>query len=393
MKQVDLVVIGQNYSTSLGLIQAAGEAGYSVGAIHYSAHQVTHSPLEFKSRYVIRHFIANRRNEQDLLEILMRQFKGGAKKSVLLPSDDNSAAFIDKNITVLKKCFHVPAIKNVSDETTQNMDKSFQLNKAIEAGLPTAQSWSVFLDGKSPIIVPEGVSFPCITKPLRSIGSSKSFIRRCNNINDLQKVLEEINRSKPSPILLQELINIDTEYTVPVLAMGEEILVPAFLRKTRIGSRTHKGVTIAGTVISSSLFSNIVGGIKRLIKELGLQGIFDVELLKSGDTIYFNEINLRYGAAGYALTRAGINMPALWIEYCLGRQPKVDKLTFVDGLSFVSDKAAIEDYQAGYLNWKDYRRITSSADFRFLVNNPDTPVRRGFRLIEIKAFLSRLLMR
>ena len=393
MKQVDLVVIGQNYSTSLGLIQAAGEAGYSVGVIHNSAHPMSHSPLEFKSKYVIKHFVANRQNEQDLLKMLMLQFKGVSKKSVLLPSDDNSAAFIDRNISDLKKYFHVPSIKNAGEETAQSMDKSYQLKKAIEAGLPTAQSWSVFLDGKSPIAVPDGVSFPCITKPLRSIGSSKSFIRRCNNKDDLQRVLEEIDRSKPCPILIEEFINIDTEYTVPILAMGEEILVPVFLHKTRIGSKTHKGVTITGTVVSSSKFSNIVGGIKHLIKDLGLQGIFDVELLGSGDTIYFNEINLRYGAAGYALTRAGINLPAIWIEYCLGRQRKDDKLTFVDGLSFVSDKAAIEDYQAGYLNWKDYRRIVSSADFRFLIDNPDTPVVRGFRLIEIKALLSRLLMR
>ena len=393
MKHVDLVIIGQNYSTSLGLIQAAGEAGFTVGVIHYSAHRTSHLPLEFKSKYVIKHFIANRQNERALLDILIEWFACDSKKSVLLPSDDYCSALIDRNSSVLKEFFHVPTINSMSDETAHSMDKSFQLRKAIEAGLSTAHCWSVELDGKRPIDLPDGLSFPCITKPLKSIGSSKSFIRCCENKDDLRKALEEINRSRPCPILIEELINIDAEYTIPVLAMGKEILIPAFLRKTRVGSETHKGVTITGSVISSSRFIDIVAGLKRLIRNMGLQGIFDIELLRSGDAFYFNEINLRYGAAGYALTRAGINMPALWIEYCLGRQPKVGNLSFKEGLSFVSDKAALDDFRAGYLSWNDYRRIVSSADFRFLIDNPDTSVVRGFRMIEIKAFLSRLLMR
>ena len=75
MKQIDIVIIGQNYCTSLGLIQAAGEAGYGVGVVHISAHPVKRRPLETKSKYVVDYMIvSNRTDEQQVLSLLISRF-------------------------------------------------------------------------------------------------------------------------------------------------------------------------------------------------------------------------------------------------------------------------------------------------------------------------------
>ena len=150
-------------------------------------------------------------------------------------------------------------------------------------------------------------------------------------------------------------------------------------------------MTIAGEVITSGQFPQTVDSIKQMVRNAGLQGIFDIELLQNGDTVFFNELNLRNGAAGYALTRAGINFPAMWINYCLNSQFIKGALSFKEGLSFLNDKAAIENYGAGYMTWKDYRETVRSVDFRFLYDSGDVAIKMGIISIEIKALLSRIL--
>ncbi len=392
MKQIDIVVIGQNYSTSLGLIQAAGEAGYGVGVVHSTVHPVKHQPLEIQSKYVRDYIIIeNRTDEKRLLSLIIDRFSSNGQKVVLLPSDDYSAALLDRNLSELEKYFYLPNSKHTAGEVIRCMDKGRQAKMAIEAGLPKAKCWEIHLDKETVPTIPDDMVYPCITKPLKSIGSHKTYIKRCNNRNELEKTLKEIVRERSCSILVEEYINIENEYTVPILAAGDKIYIPVFLKKIRTGTGVHKGVTIAGRVVPSGQFPQIVDSLKQMVRNAGLQGIFDIELLQNGDTVFFNELNLRNGAAGYALTRAGINLPAMWIDYCLNSQLFKGVLSFKEGLSFLNDKAAIENYGAGYMSWKDYRKAVHSVDFRFLYDSGDKAIKRGIIIIEIKTLFSKIL--
>lgn len=392
MKDIDIVVLGQNYSTSLGLIQAAGEAGYGIGVVHCAAYPVKHRPLETRSKYVLDYMIVpNRSDEQQVLSMLISRFSSKNRKVVLLPADDFSAGLLDRNLLELEKYFALPNSRHSAGGIIRCMDKGIQSTMAVAAGLSTAKWWQIVLDyGKAPII-PDDVIYPCITKPLISIGSHKTYIRRCDNRDSLETFLKEIVRDRPCTILVEEYIDIEEEYTVPILAIGEEVFIPAFLKKKRTGEGVHKGVTIVGTVISSGHFPQVVDSMKRMVRQAGLQGIFDIELLQNGNTVYFNELNLRNGAAGYSLTRAGINFPAMWINYCQRHQLPKSKLHFKEGLTFINDKALIENYGAGYMSWIDYRRLIHYADFRFLFDSGDATIKREILKIEIKTILSRIL--
>lgn len=391
MKHINVVVIGQNYSTSLGLIQAAGEAGYSVGVVHCSSIIPKHIPLEFRSKYISATLLAERSKEQELVSNLLKTFSNGSKKPVLIPSHDISVVFIDRNLDVLENHFIVPHIHHKSGEMMRYMDKGMQSKVAIESGLNKTPSWVVDLDGSSNVTIPQDILYPCITKPLRSVGSLKTYIRRCDNKDELYEVLNEINNNKPSQILVEQFIDIDNEYTIPGVAIDDAVYIPAFIHKDLVGSGAHKGVTIAGTVIESNRFNHIVPRLKQFIRTIGLQGIFDIELIESNGTFYFNELNLRYGAAGYALTRAGINIPAIWIEYCLYNRKAEPNYNLNNGLTFVSDKAALDNLLSGYMSVKDYKSLISLSDFRFLIDNQDKSIRDRMRLFEIKALLAKKL--
>ena len=265
MKHVEVVVIGQNYSTSLGLIQAAGEAGYSVGVVHNSVFVPKNPSPEMLSKYVVK-AIAISREDPTLLSKLIECFSLDSEKVVLLPADDYSVAFIDNNVSVLEEHFYVPSIAHEEGRMSLCMDKEFQSRLSESIGIPTARYWSIELDGTLDFSIPDDIIYPCITKPQLSIGASKSHIQICYNRGELRETLSEINGQNPCSILIEEYIQVDKEYTVPCIALMEEVFIPAFLRKEKIGAGTHRGVTISGTVVDSSHFSSVTEKIKEFIR-------------------------------------------------------------------------------------------------------------------------------
>lgn len=391
MKDVDVIVMGQNYSTTLGLIQAAGEAGFVCGVAKNTANLSQRLTPEQKSNYVSKYIVFDRRDDKKILDALIDNFSQSDKKIVLLPADDFCSLFIDRHLTFLEKYFYIPNSRHQEGEVKKLMDKQVQSEMATQAGLETAKNWSVQYRGDESLALPSGIIYPCITKPQISVGTPKTHIRKCNNETELRATLYDIFKERPCDVLIEEFINISYEYTVPILAYEDEVLIPAFIRKSYVGSGDHRGVTISGKVVNSNNYAQIVDSLKRLIKNAGLNGLFDIELFESSGRFYFNELNLRNGAAGYALTRAGINLPALWIKYCMGNPMDYKNESLKDGLTFVSDKAVLDSYSAGYIDLKTYRNIIKNADFRFIVDNPDMGAKKAFRKIEIKTIISSLV--
>ena len=51
-----------------------------------------------------------------------------------------------------------------------------------------------------------------------------------------------------------------------------------------------------------------------MINEMKYEGLFGIELIVSKGDYYFIEINLRNDATTYALTVAGVNLPAIYVN-------------------------------------------------------------------------------
>jgi hypothetical protein len=64
-------------------------------------------------------------------------------------------------------------------------------------------------------------------------------------------------------------------------------------------------------------------GTKGLIRELQWSGVFNLQLVRSGGTDYLIDINPRlYHSLALAIA-AGLNLPAIWADLLLGREPRV----------------------------------------------------------------------
>lgn len=87
--------------------------------------------------------------------------------------------------------------------------------------------------------------------------------------------------------------------------------------------------------------------VTRLITDLGWSGVFQVQLLRQGDTDFLIDFNPRvYGTVELA-RRAGVNLPALWVDLLRGADPG-PLATYRSGVRF----------RAG---WKDFRALHAAA--------------------------------
>lgn len=385
MKTVDAIIIGKNYSTSLGIIKALGESGYGCAVIKLANQKPLFETPEVKSKYVASYTYATM-DVQSVLDTINQYC--GSKKKVIIPSDDYSASLLDRYYNELCEKFYVPNMGEVANNISMFMDKHKQKEVAAAMGIRVAKCWSVEAKGAD-IQIPEDVIYPCYTKPQTSIGAPKTFIKKCDNPKELKEQLNVINNEYPCQILIEEAVVVENEYTVPGISLAGNVIIPAFLRKVKIGSGKHKGVTVIGVVEDANKHSEIADKLKKMLAETNMTGIFDIELLESDGTFYLNEVNLRYGAAGYAVTSLGINLPGMYVDY-LYEKESVCTNSIAENKVFVSEKAELDDYEAGFCSWREYRREIKQADIHFMYGKGDAPSKRAFKLLELKTRLKKI---
>lgn len=373
-KSLPIVVIGQNYCTSLGIIKAFGEAGYrvEVGKRTMGKHRSFHTP-EMKSRYVDRAIICmSVGSDNDMIKGIIQNFAVTDRKKILIPSDDFCVTLIDRNLDELSRHFILPHVKNEQGAVSRLMDKSKQKELAKKCGINVANSVIIKeFSNEAVNNISINISFPCFIKPVNSVGNPKSYIRKCENVSTLSTYIAQIAKEQKCIMLVEEFIDIEKEYTIPGIAIGKEVIIPAVLEKFQTGNGAHKGVTIAGKVHKSSAIGDCLCLLERFVKELDFQGIFDIELFKSKDKFYFNEINLRNGAAGYSLTKSGINLPAMYADYLIKQTERKSQEQFIPGRTFVNEKAALENYICGFCSFRTLIKTITTADIRFILTSND----------------------
>lgn len=388
----EIVVIGKNYSTSLGIIKAVGEAGNKVIAIRpYEKKKPSLAP-EASSRYVEKVEYVQCEDEKKIIDLLIHKVAADRKKRLVIPTDDASASLLDKHADVLKDYFFVPQCNDRPGDLTFYMDKGVQKEYAKKCDIDVAEGWTIDVkNGKYNL--PSNIIFPCYMKPQVSIGAPKSYIRKCDDIQELICYLEEIAQKGDCCILVEQYIAIEKEYVVPGISCGQMVVIPAFIEKIKIGSGAHKGVTMKGRVVSPSTSDDLRDKLVAFVKCFHFKGIFDIEILESGGRFFFNELNLRNGAATYGITASDVNLPDIFCKYMLeGIEPTQDQAcTF--GKVFVSEKVELEAFRDGYLSWKEYRNDVKESDIRFIKDCKDIKPYLQFRILEGKAIMKRIATR
>ena len=388
MKQ-KVVVIGHGYAVRLGIIRSLCCIDCDITVIALTTHKWLGRLLRFEggkpidcySKY-IRNYYHCLSTEKDLIQVLLTHCIDEGQKAILIPDSDFSAATIDRNQGRLQEHFLFPHIHHMPGTVEQWMHKTEQKKLAADIGLNVTRDCIVRMEGVH-YSMPQGVRYPCFTKPLATISGGKQFLKRCDNEAELRKVLDAAGQNFPNTeVLLEDFKAIDTEYAVVGFSDGNNVVIPGVIEFV-VNSQSHFGVAREGKIMPVTGFEDLLEQFKMFVRRVGFYGLFDIDFYKSEGKMYFGEMNLRFGGSGYAYTAMGANLPAMLVRSLRGENYS-DLVQDIDKTAtYVNERMCIDDWSFYHISEKEMREKIDSADIKFVYDDNDKgPQRKLNRYIE-----------
>lgn len=395
--QMVVLVISKHYFPAMGIIRALGTAGCIVDLLSCPS-KVWGYDVIAASRYI--RTIVRVPDDESAPSCLFDYVARNKTNTYLFPIDDFSVEIVSRFSNELPPYVFFPKVSSSVNYTlAQLMDKSIQHQLAVGSGLNVADERILNMWEDYCI---EDIHYPCFCKPLSSISGQKSELHKCDNADELLSYLEERGkRDRNRSILVQEYLNIDCEYTIPGIAIDQDLYFPVVIQKKRVSSFT-KGVTLQGETKPLSVLGEALGSVQSFLQSLHYEGTFDLELFNCGGTIYFNELNLRPSAANFAVTKVGVNLPAILMDYyCTSKSIDRGGVDTVPSTIFVNNKVAVADCLAGSISKRECNSIFRHSDYTLLEDkadpNPEAVFqhyqRRVLRFHETKKFVRKIIKR
>lgn len=393
MKQ-KIVIIGHGYTSRLGIIRslASLDCEITVIAIVFRSKMgrlvrfQLGNPIDCYSKYVKSVFTCRGGDEKGLVDLLLNRCSDPRQKVIIIPDSDYSAAVVDKYHKELGERFLYPCIPGHPGEVEHWMDKTVQKSLALEVGLNVAGGHVISARNRS-YVIPEGIEYPCFTKPLATIKGGKSFLRKCNGEKDLKSVMDRFCVSFDGDILAEDYKTIEKEYAVVGFSDGKSVIMPGIIEFIE-NSKSHFGIAREGKILPVAGFEGIVDQFKRFILRIGFYGLFDIDFYQSGGKLYFGELNLRFGGSGYSYTAMGANLPLMFVRSLLGEGLDGMNMEVKEEATYVNERMCMDDYLKGFIDEKEFREIISKRDIRFIDDESDpVPYRRmnkEFRILKLK---------
>lgn len=357
----EAIVIGTDHYNTLGLIRSLGEAGVAVNFIALFKHKAGIC----QSRYVRRLWKVE--NEASEILTVLRQNFPDKKKYVVFPTSDFSMSVLDNHLEELRTKFIVPNVNGIQGNASELMDKNTMNVFAEKAGLLIPQSWKLeLMNGR--FRVPEEMVYPCIAKPVSGLEGSKSDIKICKDTDELEQALSFLAPHYET-IMIQEYISGEDSKMIEVIGCttlsGKEVILPGVIEKIR-EFPLKAGSTSFAKVVKDSEYLDLKT-LYDFLEDIGYYGLFDVEYKYAQGQAYFLEINLRNGAPGYGLTKAGINLPQIWFLDAIGSGTSHLKKQISDSFHLMSETRDIWHIRNGDLTlggwWNDFRRTDAFLTF------------------------------
>ena len=388
------ILIGHNYNSVLSISRALGKKGYAVDVIRTgsSGRRGLRSAGEFfdsKCRYIDRYVTASSSKPEEIIQLLLNDFKRTDVKPVLFPIDDLAAELIDNSLDRLKEHYWLPNIRMTQGEIVKVMDKHFQKQLARETGLATPAGCSIVIkDGKYEI--PADVNYPCFARPETSFNGRKKYMKRCDTRQELKELLDRAAGLGDCAMLVEDNVEIEREYCIVGLCSRDKVCIPEIIEETVMGHDSHAGVTSYGKLLSPDTHREFIERLKEFLVKLDFQGLFTVDVMESGGKLYFCEINMRMGASGAAVLISGVNL-ALMFAQAVSGDKKVNYDRVCRELTFANEKPLINDYANKRISWKEYKGYLKKADIRFIYSMSDKKPYYNYGLYAAKMRLKRLL--
>lgn len=381
-----VLIAGRNFSSNLTMARSLGMAGYETEILRIFQIRPKFGSLtrylkpDAYSKYIkAYHVCVSNRKASRIVKALIR-VADPYRKMLLIPADDLVANIADENMNTLSQYYIMPNINGIQGEISRLMSKDVQKELARSADLPIVNS-CVIRTYNGNFEIPETVTYPCFIKPNISKNSSKSHMRRCDSEEELQQTLKAFSRRKDVEMLVEDFIEIDKEYAILGLSTKQGVVSPGFFVAEEGGHDAHRGVAMVGCILSTDEERQLIDELTQFMSTLNFEGLFDVDLIRTPDgKMYFTELNLRFGASGYAVTMSGVNLPGMFADYMLKGIP-IDLNCKIQepGKRFISEKIMLDEYISGYLTKKDMDERMASVDIHFIRSPEDTKAYRHFK--------------
>lgn len=397
-----IIIIGHGYTSRLSLIRSLAPANCEIVVIAMVFHDRIGRFLRFEggrpidccSKYVNKVYYCEAKDEEQLVKLLLEKCADPGRQNIIIPDSDFSASVIDRHQDSLKDLFVFPHIHQTPGAVLHWMNKDRQKALARELGLNVAEGRIVTITGGT-YEIPEEISFPCFTKPLKTVGGGKQFLRRCDDLSALRKVLDEIRKKGDMDVLVEDFKRIDKEFAVVGLSNGKDVCIPGIIQFSA-NSRSHFGIAREGRVFPTDGFEEILARFREYLRRVGFYGLFDIDFYESDGRMYFGELNLRFGGSGYALTKMGVNLPLLFVRSLQGGETAgYDALRIQGEATFVNERMCVDDWSFYYITKEEMTRMIEAADIHFIYDKTDTgpqvKLERYIRLQQVKRWLRKML--
>lgn len=297
-----LIIFGNCLQNTVGLVRSLGEVGNKVTLLIEPCKK-SDCFIRF-SKYVEKiHYL---KSMEEAIDVLLTNYKNEKEKSAIFCGSDPTISLLDANYDKLQDYFYIFNANNTQGLINKYLDKNNTFVLAKKYNLSLIKTWNITGGEK----IPEDVVYPCITKGDNSVVSGKWDIHICRSKEELSACLREGVK-----YLVQEFINKDYEVSMTGISInhGKDIIIPGVIRKVR------EDLIRMGEYMrldDCSVYPHInYDGIKKLIADIGYEGIFSVDMLVKDDIFYFLETNLRNDGLAYIYTAAGANYANLWVKY------------------------------------------------------------------------------
>ena len=331
MKSV--IIVGSDHQNTLGVIRAIGKEGYLVNLIIYSNGK---KRCKCKaSHFVNGKYINCIEDEELIVKNILKLANESNYKIPVIPTSDYAAMCIDVNYSRLSEKCILPSIKEKEGLIYEYMDKYIQKNIADKYDIKMAKTIKLALPVNKDNF---NIVYPCVLKPVISAKGLKSDIIFVNNENELCNALDGYYKKGYKEVLIQEFISKDYEVCIfGCLTRGSKEFYCGALKKIRYSPVGD------GASLSYAQFIKVDDRYKKvisLLKEIGYNGLFDIEIFSVGDLLYLNEINFRNSGNTWAIVNRGINAPVIWVKDCFKEQISVSQKHYIEDNSFFMNETA-----------------------------------------------------
>ena len=107
--------------------------------------------------------------------------------------------------------------------------------------------------------------------------------------------------------------------------------------------------------------------------------------------MFFSEINLRFGGSGYAITKMGANLPAMYVRNLIGQDTSGMNKLIQCNQTYINERLCMDDWYRAYDSTKQFFHYLKCSDIRFLDNPSDKGPKRAYERRLVKNYIKRFL--